>query len=406
MLRPMLNQGFGIHDRRTYQMARGALLALALTPFLCINTGCAKSKNEATGTSASAAALAAGPSIELSETKHDFGKASEGDQLRHVFTVRNAGSETLEIDRVSTSCGCTAAVLKDKQVAPGASTEIEVKFDTKGRSGPNRKTITIFSNDPKQKRLVAEIKADIEPLLMFEPRALRLTAQHGEKKTVEAKLIGKLAAQAKPKIKEVKGSDAVKAELVPGEGGGPALLRLAVESKELGVERGTVELETGLEKPPTLRLSFTCDIRGNITAQRRMYFDPSRENLRQRTTKVTSTREDFVLQRVQVEGPFEAKIIKPDAGTGYEVQVTLKGAVDPKATPTQGKLFLISNDPVEPKKEIALSVGMHGSKGPRSPMGRPAHSGLPSMKAGPGDRPPPPKPQPRPAGPEAPDTPE
>jgi len=44
-----------------------------------------------------------GPRIEVRELRHDFGKVAQGTQVSYVFEIRNAGSETLVIERVQSS---------------------------------------------------------------------------------------------------------------------------------------------------------------------------------------------------------------------------------------------------------------------------------------------------------------
>src|SRR5690606_20377294 len=122
---------------------------------------------------ASAAAALAGPSIAVPTAMHDFGKVTEGDQLTHVFALKNEGSSKLTLDRVRTSCGCTVAELKSKEIPPGGATQLAVKFDPAGRHGQNRKVVTIETNDPKSPRTQIEVRADIDPLLGFEPRYVR-----------------------------------------------------------------------------------------------------------------------------------------------------------------------------------------------------------------------------------------
>jgi hypothetical protein len=43
------------------------------------------------------------PKIEVREVKYDFGKVAQGTQVSHVFEVRNAGTESLIIERVQSS---------------------------------------------------------------------------------------------------------------------------------------------------------------------------------------------------------------------------------------------------------------------------------------------------------------
>ena len=139
-----------------------AVLVLALC---ASEVGCVRGKKKEPPTGA----VAAPPKIEIVEKMHDFGSATEGDRLTYVFKVKNAGTGTLLIDRVTTSCGCTAAVLKNKEVLPGAEGQIEVTFDTNRRGGENHKTITILSNDPSSPRAELEIRANVETLLRLIP---------------------------------------------------------------------------------------------------------------------------------------------------------------------------------------------------------------------------------------------
>jgi hypothetical protein len=41
-----------------------------------------------------------GPKIEVKELQHDFGKVAEGTVASHIFEIRNAGNETLIIERI------------------------------------------------------------------------------------------------------------------------------------------------------------------------------------------------------------------------------------------------------------------------------------------------------------------
>jgi len=106
-----------------------------------------------------------GPKIKFKEESWDFGKLKQGKVLTHVFVFKNEGDETLKIKRVKTSCGCTAALLSDKDIAPGEKGEIKVTLDTKGFGGKNTKYIDVESNDPAQphKRLTISVEIEIPP---------------------------------------------------------------------------------------------------------------------------------------------------------------------------------------------------------------------------------------------------
>ena len=85
------------------------------------------------------------PQIVFDSLTIDYGTIEKGDDGVRVFRFTNTGATPLEIKQVRSSCGCTIPKKPDAPVAPGAVSEIEVKYDTQ-RVGPIRKTITVSSN--------------------------------------------------------------------------------------------------------------------------------------------------------------------------------------------------------------------------------------------------------------------
>ncbi|MEC8113231.1 MAG: DUF1573 domain-containing protein [Bacteroidota bacterium] len=94
--------------------------------------------------------------------EHDFGTLDEGDAVTHIFSFTNTGSEPLILDKCKGSCGCTVPQCPKEPIAPGASGEIEVKFNSKGKKNNQTKTVTINANtDPGQ--TILKIKAFVNP---------------------------------------------------------------------------------------------------------------------------------------------------------------------------------------------------------------------------------------------------
>ncbi len=88
-----------------------------------------------------------GPKLGVNEIDHDFGKVEQQTNAETNFTLSNNGTDTLQIMSANPSCGCTAAVLGDKKLAPGKSTKLHVSFDPHNKAeGPFTKVITIVSN--------------------------------------------------------------------------------------------------------------------------------------------------------------------------------------------------------------------------------------------------------------------
>ncbi|MGA7723152.1 MAG: DUF1573 domain-containing protein [Ignavibacteriaceae bacterium] len=103
-----------------------------------------------------------GPVIFLPETEHDFGKMKQGDIGKYTFKIINKGTGLLRIKDITTSCGCTAAVVNDKDIPAGKEGEISVQFDSSGKMGKLSRRITVFSNDPKSSYKNITIYADVE----------------------------------------------------------------------------------------------------------------------------------------------------------------------------------------------------------------------------------------------------
>lgn len=100
-------------------------------------------------------AVPVGPltTIEFAETEHDFGTVAEGEKVTHVYKFTNTGEEPLIISNAKATCGCTVPQWPREPIAPGASDEIKVQFDTKNKGkvggGLQSKRVTITANtDP------------------------------------------------------------------------------------------------------------------------------------------------------------------------------------------------------------------------------------------------------------------
>ncbi|HBB48941.1 MAG TPA: hypothetical protein DCZ44_04815 [Flavobacteriaceae bacterium] len=83
--------------------------------------------------------------IEFKAETIDYGNIAKGSDGVRVFEFTNTGDTELVITDVKSSCGCTVPEKPKGPIAPGATGEIKVKYDTK-RVGPIRKTVTVYSN--------------------------------------------------------------------------------------------------------------------------------------------------------------------------------------------------------------------------------------------------------------------
>ena len=88
-----------------------------------------------------------GPKIYFPNDTFDFGTIKQGQIASHTFVIVNKGDDTLKIQSVITSCGCTAAELQKKEIFPNETVNLLVKFNSMGKVGEQSKYISVASND-------------------------------------------------------------------------------------------------------------------------------------------------------------------------------------------------------------------------------------------------------------------
>lgn len=86
------------------------------------------------------------PVFKFEEVTHNFGNVKEGPDATYDFKFTNVGKTPLIIQSCSASCGCTTPQWSKDPIMPGKTGVISVKYSTKGRLGPIKKTVYIKSN--------------------------------------------------------------------------------------------------------------------------------------------------------------------------------------------------------------------------------------------------------------------
>jgi len=172
-------------------------------------------------------------------------------EYRALFPFKNVGSETIKIDHVSSSCGCTVPALKKKTFAPGESGEVEAVFDFGSRVGPQRKVITVkLEGSSELIRLILAV--NIPEVVTLIPRVLTWGPDEPlNPKTIRI-VVGK-GIDATPRIADpIPRQFAVAIEPLEGK---PREYRLLVEPKAISGrarERIAIELPKGGAKDERL----------------------------------------------------------------------------------------------------------------------------------------------------------
>lgn len=77
---------------------------------------------------------------------HEYGLIMQGDKVEHQFKFKNVGNANLLIKDVRASCGCTQPSYPFVPIKPGEEGLIGVVFDSKGKLGQQKPTITVVTN--------------------------------------------------------------------------------------------------------------------------------------------------------------------------------------------------------------------------------------------------------------------
>ena len=86
------------------------------------------------------------PELSFDKLRHNFGKINQGESVSHQFVFTNTGEAELIINNAKGSCGCTVPKWPKKPIAPGEKAEIKVTFNSSGREGKQKKTVTLVTN--------------------------------------------------------------------------------------------------------------------------------------------------------------------------------------------------------------------------------------------------------------------
>ena len=115
---------------------------------------------QATAAPAAKAIQVGGAEISFEKEVHDYGVMEQNGNGQCEFVFTNTGTEPLLITNARGSCGCTVPEWPREPIAPGASSSIKVKYDTK-RIGLINKSVTITSNGETSTKII-RIKGEVK----------------------------------------------------------------------------------------------------------------------------------------------------------------------------------------------------------------------------------------------------
>ncbi|MFI5251577.1 MAG: DUF1573 domain-containing protein [Bacteroidota bacterium] len=98
-------------------------------------------------------------------TKIDYGTIFSNEIMKREIKIKNEGTDTLTVTSVSSSCGCTVALVSNDHIPPQGSGKISVSFDPERFSGKVSKGISFETNDPKQHHAHIDFTVNISKII-------------------------------------------------------------------------------------------------------------------------------------------------------------------------------------------------------------------------------------------------
>jgi len=226
-----------------------------------------------------AAALDPLPAITVSPESFDFGTMDQEQVRTTEVTVTNAGGAPLQIERLETTCGCTAAQPDKKVLEPGESTAVSITFDSKKFSGEQHKSVLIHTNDPTEPTKEVKLTAFVHAPLIFMPSWKSVGFGMGRVSEFKPQTI----TVASPDVEELEitaadlDPDLLQVEVRPTAKNDPTEKKLVFTVKPgapAGVFRELAVFQTNVPAAPTFDLEITGDVLADVS------LTPPRHNFR------------------------------------------------------------------------------------------------------------------------------
>lgn len=93
----------------------------------------------------------------------------DDDKAEAVYRFTNENDYPVTVLLVKSSCGCTVPELDKKIYSPGESGQIKAHFNFGARSGKQRKTITIVTDEGGETSTLLQLEVDIPELIKAKP---------------------------------------------------------------------------------------------------------------------------------------------------------------------------------------------------------------------------------------------
>ncbi|MDR4509861.1 MAG: DUF1573 domain-containing protein [Candidatus Brocadiaceae bacterium] len=244
------------------------------------------------------------PKIKFEEISYDFGEIYTDETVKHVFKFKNIGNGELIIEKVKSSCGCTAALISKKTLKKGEEGEVDVTYRSGKYPGKANKTISVYSNDPENIIKKLTIKGNIIEEVTVEPKKINFgVIRKGEESTKEL-IIESIPGKEINIMKLESPNPYVK--ITPFNGAKHRQSYHITVSKEdvIGRFNGVIFIYTNSDKQKKIDIPFFGEIAGDITFYpKRLFFlaNLKDKHVVKKTVILTFINKDVKIKKIEID---------------------------------------------------------------------------------------------------------
>jgi hypothetical protein len=298
------------------------------------------------------------PDIKFDVESQDLGTIFQMGTYKCSFKFKNAGATRLAVERATSSCGCAAPVLSERELDPGEEASLDVELKSEMAEGPVVRNLMVKSNDPDEPIKRLTIKANIVPKLPVKPKAVYFRkVRKSERPTVNLE-VGPPKVERISSVEVKSTTEHFTHQLLPVDRQeGRYRVEVAIADQvPLGRSAGWLEFFLNGETEPCARVRVTAYVVGDIEVEpERLTFRAQRgaetDLSPLRVTSGTDT--TFRVLDVKSDVPvLRTELVPIEQGKQYSVVARL--SPDAAAGQVRGKVTIRTDNPEQP--EIVVHV--------------------------------------------------
>lgn len=200
------------------------------------------------------------PKIEIiGGDTYDWGKVDgKIENLTGTFIIKNVGSQTLRINEVKPTCGCTYAPLTKNVLDPNDTAMVHVTLRIGSNAGKNTKSIIIKSNDASRPEMAYHLAYYLERPINIYPQSFISFDQMQVGKSAEKKIFIKNNTKQDVILSSVEVSpETLKSNLKEGmvlkPGKEYEIIATTIPQTQ-GYYRGTIKVKTNSPEMPNIEI--------------------------------------------------------------------------------------------------------------------------------------------------------